>query len=223
MNKNLLSILFLFFMIPLANAQIKIEPSSFQINLVGGESTSKTITLLWKGEAPVVAYLNYSIKQINGTFNGSEMWLNFSQNPVILEPNKDKEIGITIHTKPNICPGEYLITINANTSVQQVTKTKTEVRRSVIYKYINVTNNVTVPENVTVVKWYENTTKIKELQDEIARLKNIVQNKQSMIDYLILRLMKAENSTSKYEAVLALVIIIAVSISIVALLLTWFD
>ena len=220
MNKNLLSILFLFFMIPLVNAQIKIEPSSFQINLVGGESTSKTITLLWKGEAPVVAYLNYSIEQINGTFNGSEMWLNFSQNPVILEPNKDKEIGITIHTKPNIYPGEYLITISANTSVQQVTKT--EVRRSVIYKYINVTNNITVPENVTVVKWYENTTKIKELQDEIAKLKYTIQDKQSMIDYLTVQLIEAKNSISKYETALTFAIILVSLLSIVALLLTWF-
>jgi len=209
-------------MIPLVNAQIKIEPSSFQINLVGGESTSKTITLLWKGEAPVVAYLNYSIEQINGTFNGSEMWLNFSQNPVILEPNKDKEIGIAIHTKPNIYPGEYLITINANTSVQQVTKTKTEVRRSVIYKYINVTNNVTVPENVTVVKWYENTTKIKELQDEIAKLKYTIQDKQSMIDYLTVQLIEAKNSISKYETALTFAIILVSLLSIVALLLTWF-
>jgi len=222
MNKNLLSILFLFFMIPLVNAQIEIEPNSFQINLVGGESTSKTITLLWKGEAPVVAYLNYSIEQINGTFNGSEMWLNFSQNPVILEPNKDKEIRITIHTKPNICPGEYLITINANTSVQQVTKTKTEVRRSVIYKYINVTNNITVPENVTVVKWYENTTKIKELQDEIAKLKYTIQDKQSMIDYLTVQLIEAKNSISKYETALTFAIILVSLLSIVALLLTWF-
>ena len=221
MNKNLLSILFLFFMIPLVNAQIKIEPSSFQINLVGGESISKTITLLWKGEAPVVAYLNYSIEQINGTFNGSEMWLNFSQNPVILEPNKDKEIEIAIHTKPNIYPGEYLITINANTSVQQVTKTKTEVRRSVVYKYINVTNNVTVPENVTVVKWYENTTKIKELQDEIAKLKYTIQDKQSMIDYLTVQLIEAKNNISKYETALTFAIILVSLLSIVALLLTW--
>ena len=219
MNKNLLSILFLFFMIPLANAQIKIEPSSFQINLVGGGSTSKTITLLWKGEAPVVAYLNYSIEQINGTFNGSEMWLNFSQNPVILEPNKDKEIGITIHTKPNIYPGEYLITISANTSVQQVTKT--EVRRSVIYKYINVTNNVTVPENVTVVKWYENTTKIKELQDEINELENRLSYYKNVTEYMENVIKKQDEVINRDKiGILVLLIVVFVFVPVLSKVIT---
>ncbi|MCD6482912.1 MAG: hypothetical protein J7K83_01415, partial [Candidatus Aenigmarchaeota archaeon] len=66
MNKNLIFILFLFFMVPLVSAKINIEPDSFQVNLAGGESTTKTITLVWEGETSVVAYLNYEIEQING-------------------------------------------------------------------------------------------------------------------------------------------------------------
>lgn len=221
MKKLIPTFIFLFFMIPLANAQIKIEPSGFQINLVGGESISKTITLLWKGEAPVVAYLNYSIEQINGTFNGSEMWLNFSQNPVILEPNKDKEIGITIHTKPNIYPGEYLIIINANTSIEQITKTKTEVRRSVIYKYINVTNNVTVPENVTVVKWYENTTKIKELQDEINELENRLSYYKNVTEYMENVIKKQDEVINRDKiGILVLLIVVFVFVPVLSKVIT---
>jgi len=220
-KKLIPTFIFLFFMIPLANAQIKIEPSGFQINLVGGESISKTITLLWKGEAPVVAYLNYSIEQINGTFNGSEMWLNFSQNPVILEPNKDKEIGITIHTKPNIYPGEYLIIINANTSIEQITKTKTEVRRSVIYKYINVTNNVTVPENVTVVKWYENTTKIKELQDEINELENRLSYYKNVTEYMENVIKKQDEVINRDKiGILVLLIVVFVFVPVLSKVIT---
>jgi len=149
------------------------------------------------------------------------MWLNFSQNPVILEPNKDKEIGITIHTKPNIYPGEYLIIINANTSIEQITKTKTEVRRSVIYKYINVTNNVTVPENVTVVKWYENTTKIKELQDEINELENRLSYYKNVTEYMENVIKKQDEVINRDKiGILVLLIVVFVFVPVLSKVIT---
>ena len=179
MKKALLPFLFLFF-VPIASAQILLEPSSFHIEMVGGENTTKTISLVWKGEAPVVAYLGYEIEQVNGSFSGSEMRVEFSENPVILEPNKVKKVEVTIATRSNIYPGEYLVRIFANTSVEQVVE---EEMVSRIVKKI-ILENVTVPKNVTVIKWFENKTKISQLEEQIENLENKLANYSSYIDDL---------------------------------------
>ena len=179
MKKALLPFLFLFF-VPIASAQILLEPSNFHIEMVGGENATKTISLVWKGEAPVVAYLGYEIEQVNGSFSGSEMRVEFSENPVILEPNKVKNVEMTIATRSNIYPGEYLVRIFANTSVEQVVE---EEMVSRIVKKI-ILENVTVPKNVTVIKWFENKTKISQLEEQIENLENKLANYSSYIDDL---------------------------------------
>ena len=179
MKKALLPFIFLFF-VPIASAQILLEPSSFHIEMVGGENATKTISLVWKGEAPVVAYLGYEIEQVNGSFSGSEMRVEFSENPVILEPNKVKKVEVTIATRSNIYPGEYLVRIFANTSVEQVVE---EEMVSRIVKKI-ILENVTVPKNVTVIKWFENKTKISQLEEQIENLENKLANYSSYIEEL---------------------------------------
>jgi len=179
MKKALLPFIFLFF-VPIASAQILLEPSSFHIEMVGGENTTKTISLVWKGEVPVVAYLGYEIEQVNGSFSGSEMRVEFSENPVILEPNKVKKVEVTIATRSNIYPGEYLVRIFANTSVEQVVE---EEMVSRIVKKI-ILENVTVPKNVTVIKWFENKTKISQLEEQIENLENKLANYSSYIEEL---------------------------------------
>jgi len=179
MKKALLPFIFLFFA-PIASAQILLEPSSFQIEMVGGDNVTKAVSLVWKGEAPVVAYLGYEIEQVNSSFNGSEMRVEFSENPVILEPNKVKKVEVTIATRPNIYPGEYLVKIFANTSVEQVVE---EEMVSRIAKKI-IVENVTVPKNVTVIKWFENKTKISQLEEQIENLENRLANYSSYIEEL---------------------------------------
>jgi len=177
MKKTLLPFLFFIF-VPIASAQILLEPSSFQIEMVGGDKTTKIISLVWKGEVPAVAYLGYEIEQVNGSFNGSEMWVEFSENPVILEPNKVKNVEVTLATKPSIYPGEYLVKIFANTSIEQVVKKETSTR--IVTKQVNVT----VLKNITEEKWYENTTKISQLKDKIEILENKLSNYSSYIEKL---------------------------------------
>ena len=180
MKKAILCSLFLFLFFPLAYAQLTINPSKFSVEIVGGENITKTISLVWKGEASVVAYLGYEIEQVNGSFNGSEMRVEFSENPVILEPNKVKKVEVTIATRSNIYPGEYLVRIFANTSVEQVVE---EEMVSRIVKKI-ILENVTVPKNVTVIKWFENKTKISQLEEQIENLENKLANYSSYIEEL---------------------------------------
>ena len=81
---KILSLLILCLLIPIASASsIELNPESFNIELIGGESYTQNFIAEWDGEAEVVGHLNYSVTEANGTYNGSELWLNFSENPVI--------------------------------------------------------------------------------------------------------------------------------------------
>ena len=206
--------LFLFF-IPLVYANLCLEPSRFSVEIVGGENITKTISLVWRGEAPAVAYLSYEIEQINGTYEGKEMWINFSSNPIILEPNKPKEVVVTISTKPNIEGGEYLVKIYANVSVGQVVKTI--VKRRIVYKYINVTRNVTVPEyiNITVEKWYENTTKIEQLEQKIKELEQNLTQCRKSTEILEEALVYAKKESEWYFKFFSFCIILLFSVCII--------
>ncbi|MCD6483128.1 MAG: hypothetical protein J7K83_02565, partial [Candidatus Aenigmarchaeota archaeon] len=113
-------------------------------------------------------------------FEGTEMWVNFSSNPVVLEPYKEKEVEVTISTKPNIYPGEYLVKIYANVSVEQVVET--EVRHGFIVEYVNVTSSVAAPQNVTVIETYENTTRINELQNRINELESELSHYKEIVE-----------------------------------------
>ena len=158
MKKAILGSLFLFLFFPLAYAQLTLNPSKFSVEIVGGENISKNFTIEWNGKTPVVCYLSYEITQANGVYNGKELWLNFSDNPTILEPYKPKTIEFYIHSLPNIQPDNYTITIKAEVNLEQVEK---EVER-VKYK--------------RTVIIYENKTKIAEMNDTINSLNETIEN-----------------------------------------------
>jgi hypothetical protein len=146
MKKILLSLISLLLLIPIASAQVYVSPETFEISLVGGESIVKNFTVEWKGEAPVVGYLNYSVKQLNGTYDGKELWINFSQDKVILEPNKPENLQIFICTLPNIQPDTYTLEISVRVNVEKPeTITKTEYLGGIWIKYQNVTIEKEVP------------------------------------------------------------------------------
>jgi len=135
-----------------------INPSEFHVGIVGGENISKNFTIEWNGKAPVVCYLTYKITQANGFYNGKELWINFSENPIILEPTKPKKIGFYIYSLPNIQPDTYYITIEARANLEEVKK---EVKR---VKY----ERVVIP--------YENKTKIVGMNNTIETLNKTIED-----------------------------------------------
>jgi len=168
----ILGLLFLFLIFPLACGQLIINPSEFSIRIVGGESLSKNLTIEWNGETPVVCYLSYKITQTNGSYNGKELWVNFSENPIILEPTKPKTIEFYIYSSPNIQPDTYSITIEARVSLEEVEKEVEKIK----YKRI--------------VILYENKTKIVEMN-------NTIENLNETIDYLNQELLSAYEKYNK--------------------------
>jgi len=147
MKRKMLGLLVLCLLIPIASASsIELNPESFQVELVGGESNTQNFTVEWNGEAEVVGHLNYSVTEANGTYDGSELWINFSENPVILEPNQPKQLAFTINTIPNIYPDIYSIMINISAEIEEEIIYHRSRGRS--YKYIDIPESTTV-DNLT--------------------------------------------------------------------------
>lgn len=100
-------------------SEIIITPNSFDIDLVGGDSINKTIVIKAVGfTSPINVSLNHSITEKNGIFNGSEMWLNFSENSITLDPNQEKIVSFTLSTRPDIYPDDYFFTIELSADVE---------------------------------------------------------------------------------------------------------
>ncbi len=154
---------FLLLLFPLTHAQIVMNPSDFNIGLIGGETVSKSFTIEWTRDIPVVCYLSYEITQENGTYEGNEMWMNFSENPVILEPHNQKTIEFSIHSLPNIQPGIYHITIESEVKLEKIKETRT------------------ITREVTVIS--ENTTKINELNKTIKNLNSSLSYYRNLYDH----------------------------------------
>ena len=168
----ILGLLFLFLLFPFAYGQLVINPSEFSVEIVGGENISKNFTIEWGGKTPVVCYLSYKITQANGFYNGKELWINFSENPIILEPTKSKSIEFYIYSSPNIQPDTYSITIEAKVDLEEIEKEveRTRYKRTIIL--------------------YENKTKIVEMNRTIETLNKT-------IDYLNQELLSAYEKYNK--------------------------
>jgi len=178
----LLSLIGILLLVPIASAQVLVSPETFEISLVGGQNYSQSFTVEWKGEVPVVGYLSYSVKQLNGTYDGRELWINFSQGKIILEPNKPKDMQMFIYTLPNIQPDTYTLKVEVRVDVEKPepeTITRTEYLPGGVWiKYQNVTENITVEKEV----YYENKTRIEELENLTKSLNQTILNQTQTIE-----------------------------------------
>jgi len=165
--------LFLFFQLAYAQS-IAVTPNEFSIELVGGENVSKNFTIEWDGEVPVVGYLSYEISEENGSYEGKELWVEFSENPIILEPNNPKEVVATIYSLPSIQPDVYRITIKATVYLQQIEKVVREVEFFEREKPVIKIRNVTIEKVKEVPVYFENTTRIQEMNFTILTLNKTI-------------------------------------------------
>ena len=202
----ILGLLFLFLIFPLACGQLVINPSEFSIRIVGGESLSKNLTIEWNGETPVVCYLSYKITQTNGSYNGKELWVNFSENPIILEPAKPKTIEFYIHSSPNIQPDTYSITIEAKVSLEEVEKEVEKLKyKRIVILYENKTKIVEMNRTIETLNKtidYLNQELLSAYEKYNISLGNLslnITNLKGVINLLNQTLFERENEILKYE------------------------
>jgi len=173
---GIVSILNILLLVSIVSAQsVTVNPSEFEVSLVGGENISKNFIVIWNGKTSVVGHIFYSVTEENGIYDGSELYLNFSENPIILEPNKPKNITATIHTTPNILPDVYNVIIEIKVELE---KPEPETVTRTIYssggiKYVNITQEVPV--------YYENTTKIEKMNQTLAEMNQTIEKLEQKI------------------------------------------
>ena len=174
-----------------ATPTLEMSPGIFDINLYGGESVQKNITILATGfETSIIVDLDY---EINSNYNDTEGFnINFSESYFILEINQPKLIIMSISTVPNLKPDCFEIKILAKTEIQQDTKTvyKTTRQTKTIYLenktnqtvyinkteyipiYINQTKEIPVDRLINHSTFYEDTEMINELKSELKNSKD---------------------------------------------------
>lgn len=164
-----------------ASADIEINPSTIDLNLIGGDTVTKQITITWKGEVAVVGFIETTI-----TPDGEGINVTYSEDPVILYPNTPNTIDMTIATAINIIPSKYVITTQVFTEIEKVIEYRDRRGTTTIYKTIEI-------ENITYINiLLEN---IQQLKDEInvtndnctektQSLNDIINILDDMIDYL---------------------------------------
>ncbi|GAH70991.1 unnamed protein product, partial [marine sediment metagenome] len=136
----------------MASAEIIVSPETIHVYLTGGDTVTEQITITWKGEAAVVAFIETEI-----TPDDEGIDITYSEDPVVLYPGTPNTIDMTISTVINIAPGNYTIT----------TLIFTEVEKWIEYRDRGG-GTTTIYETVEV----ENLTRINALLDIIRQLSN---------------------------------------------------
>lgn len=167
-----------------ASPTINIDPGIFDVNLYGGESILKNLTITANGfETSIIIDLYTNITANDSDTDGFNV--NFSETRFILDNNQPKNIIMNISTAPNLKPDTFKIIIRANTQIQRETeivyrsrgrRTKTvyieNKTNQTIYLnkteyipfYINQTKEVPVDRFLNQIVFVENTTQINELK-----------------------------------------------------------
>lgn len=176
-----------------ASPTININPGIFDFSLYGGESTQKNLTITATGFETAIVVDLYSeiIPKYENDTTGFDV--NFSENRFILD-NKPKNIIMNISTACNLKPDIFEIKIYAKTEVYQEEKSVYQSRRTktiyienktnqTIYVnkteyipfYLNQTKEIIVDRVEDHIIYYENTTKIEDLNQKIESLDKKIQ------------------------------------------------
>jgi len=101
----------------IASANIETSPPAINLNLVGGGVATEPITITWRGEAPVVGFIETNIDP-----DGEGINVTYSENPIILIPNIPKTVDMIIKVAMNIMPDNYIINTVVLTDIEEVIK-----------------------------------------------------------------------------------------------------
>ena len=132
---------------------IIVEPTEYNVDLIGGDTIIRPITITWTGETTVVGFIETDIAP-----DGKGIDVTYSEDPVVLYPGIPNTINMTIATAINLVPGDYVIT----------TLVFTEIEKVIEYRSRGGGGTTTIYETIEV----ENITRINMLLDIIQQLKD---------------------------------------------------
>ncbi|MEK6878159.1 MAG: hypothetical protein AABY22_01050 [Nanoarchaeota archaeon] len=153
--KKIITLILGIFLLNLVSAQISLNPTTFNIPAMPGETHYRNITINTDGDYAV--YLNSSAAEGNITINYSS--------PLIVE--KSKIIAVSFFFPKDIAPGVYNIQLNATTEVYEspapVASVSSSGGGSFVYVLPNGTLTYKKPKNISM----ENDTIIDNLIEQI--------------------------------------------------------
>lgn len=152
----------------IVSAHIEVSPPTIDLDLVGGDTVTEQITIIWKGEAPVVGFIETTIMP-----DGVGINVTYSENPVILIPNIPKTVDMIINVAINIMPDSYVITTIVLTEIEEIIEYRSG-GTTIIYKEIIVENLTRINELLLIIQ---------QLQDQINQTANCTECL-SLIDML---------------------------------------
>ena len=94
---------------------IVVDPPDYNVDLIGGDTIIRPITITWTGEAAVVGFIETGIIP-----DGEGIDIVYSEDPIILYPGVPNTIDMTIATAINLVPGDYVITTLVFTEIEKV-------------------------------------------------------------------------------------------------------
>lgn len=138
----------------MVSAGITVAPDTIELDLIGGDTITLPFNITWDGKTAVVGFIETTI-----TPDGEGINISYSEGTIIiLFPNEKKPVDMTISAAINLAPGNYTITTNIYTDVEEYVRTV----------YNTITEYITVVENQTI--YVENETQINELKERIGDL-----------------------------------------------------
>lgn len=96
--------------VTLADDKLDVTPTSFTVNLVGGCTVTKDITVKWTGQHDVLCYITTNVTSNCPGGNGEGINVTYSVDSPFTLGQGISHVDIIIHAVANIMPGIYTIT-----------------------------------------------------------------------------------------------------------------
>ena len=127
---------------------IIVAPTEYNVDLIGGDTITRSITITWTGETAVVGFIETDIAP-----DGEGIDITYSEDPIVLYPNIPNTINMTIATAINLAPIIYTITTLVFTEVEEVIEYRSRGGgTTTIYETIEIENITNINRLLDIIR-----------------------------------------------------------------------
>lgn len=110
----------LIFVLGLVSGRPDLSVTGFTpVSITAGQSYSDSVTLHYNGGTDTVVHLSTSVRYNGSKIKGRGIHVVYSENPVIVGSHGSKTVDFNISTSNGLAPGNYMLSVNADTQVQK--------------------------------------------------------------------------------------------------------
>ena len=106
--------------ISVSGQEIQVDPEFIEVNLTGGDTITKSITVKWTGSNTIQCFISTNITSDCPGNDSEGINVTYSEpSPFNLTHNVDYIVEMTIKVSPNLMPGIYIITTNFSCEAEE--------------------------------------------------------------------------------------------------------